>query len=365
VTLTLLILLTSAYAGSPEQDIEALLERPDVAGARALCLKKNVQAEGDQATRNLCAEAFLEQTEEMDSLLEWRTFRTHWKGTKWANHGLNREAELALMALGYNAEEDAYRKIAKRYTETPTGALAMERAAQTAINDIQKQQKQDRYVRVVAKRYPHRAPELVSEYFDAFKKEPLIGEITTDVSQAPLNIAQWVVRHNGSIDLWENVASAHVASHKLPEGVGSANLTDGPLPRCSGDQWTHGIKIRTSDGDWFVPMKTQACLKSPLALSWDPDGQLSSFQTPSGAVVEHTSLPAGANRNTVFLTKRGIAFQLPGDEWLLTTFSGHSGALPSAPTTLMTLSPEIGVGSGDGVRTFSPVVLAHLGVPTP
>jgi hypothetical protein len=342
-----------------------LLERPDVAAARALCLKKNVQAQGDAPTRDLCAEAFLEQAEKTDSLLEWRTFRTHWKGTKWAHHGLNREAELALMALGYNADEDAYRKIAKRYTETPTGALAMERAAQKAINAIQKQQKQDRYVRVVAKRYPNRAPELVSEYFDAFKKEPLTGEMAADVSQTPLNIAQWVVLHNGSIDLWENVASAHVASHKLPESVGPANLTTGPLPQCVGDQWTHGIKIMTSDGNWFVPMKTQACLKNPLALSWDANGQLSSFQTPSGAVVEHTSLPAGANRNTLFLTKRGIAFQLPDNQWLLTTFSGHSGVLPSAPTILMTLSPEIGVDSGDGVRTFSPVVLAHLGVPTP
>ena len=356
--LSLFLLITSANAASLAEDIEQLLEIPNVESARSLCHKKNVQSEGDAKSRDLCAEAFLEQVERKDTLTAWRDFRTHWKGTKWAEHGLNREAELALMELGYSAEEDAYRKLGKRYSETPTGELAMERAAQTAINAIPKQEKKDRYVRLVAKRYPHRAPELVREHTEAFKKEALPPQITKAVTEAANQRALWVVRQNDTLDTWENIAETHVAGHNIPQ-------MSGPMPRCKDGQWTHGVKLTAADGDWFVPVKTPTCYKKPLALTWGSDGQVSSFQTPKGSLVAHTDLPDLAKRNAPVLTKRGIAFELLNGDWILTSFSGFSGPLPSAPTPLLVITPDMGVDAGDGVRTFSPVVLAHIGVPAP
>ena len=90
--LSLFLLITSTNAASLAEDIEQLLEIPNVESARALCHKKNVQREGDANSSDLCAEAFLEQVERQDTLTVWRDFRTLLKGTKWAEHGLNREA---------------------------------------------------------------------------------------------------------------------------------------------------------------------------------------------------------------------------------------------------------------------------------
>lgn len=291
-----------AFAADLAAKAQAMIDTGKLEPARAKCTAWGAEKpDADKALRETCAQVWLVDAERANSIDGWAAFRTAWPDTSWAKGAYEKEAALALSALGYTALESEYAAIAAKYPGTDTAKLAEERAAETAVSSIKTPA--DAYG--AAARHPDKLALILGKHLGMFIHATVTPDAVVWTAEPPLTadqvVATWSVRDpKFTYQPWTDVVDKRLAAYGFAHDAIVAHESTGtgpafPLcydPTLNGE--TPGVRFTVGDAEWFV--------ETTWAPGCGPDTPPVFATVKDGRLV---SITAGPNHRISFAADRG------------------------------------------------------------
>lgn len=260
-----LLLPEIAYAAPDANLVHRALEEGDRVKAEKRCARwQATEPSTALEVREACARVAWAPTEAIDTPAAWEAYRKTWAGTKGERPALEREARLALAALGDHAAEDALVTIAKKYADTPASDVALNRAALVAAGAVSTPEEAAQVVtrygrdaRVVAALMEH-YPTAFAEYTVDSATQRVTAKLKGGVQTSLPLTATWAVRRTGGeVVPWDSFAADALSAQGVPRESLDAALAKGggrAFPLCS--TWEvpalkAGISLQLGTGTQF------------------------------------------------------------------------------------------------------------------